>query len=186
MWVRSLVRKLRSHMLQGVAKDFKRGKKKKVMSRGSLLMKSHELKRIQWKGFRRQDQSRACAGMWGSEFESQRVISCQGEWLYNMVAVSIKLPQRDPLFTVTFYIYFGFHILWMEKVVTMWNGHCRQKRGMRLKTSQGFFKGDWSPVEAKNQKCRWEGGLGWGTHVNPWLFHFNVWQNPPQIKKKKW
>ena len=30
-----------------------------------------------------------------------------------------------------------------------------------------------------------EGGLGWGTHVNPWLFHFNVWQNPPQIKKKK-
>ena len=31
---------------------------------------------------------------------------------------------------------------------------------------------------------RWEGGLGWGTHVNPWLFHFNVWQNPPQIKKK--
>ena len=25
---------------------------------------------------------------------------------------------------------------------------------------------------------RWEGGSGWGTHVNPWLFHFNVWQNP--------
>ena len=21
---------------------------------------------------------------------------------------------------------------------------------------------------------RWEGGSGWGTHVNPWLFHFNV------------
>ena len=21
---------------------------------------------------------------------------------------------------------------------------------------------------------RWEGGLGWGTHVNPWLIHFNV------------
>ena len=21
---------------------------------------------------------------------------------------------------------------------------------------------------------RWEGGLGWGAHVNPWLFHFNV------------
>ena len=21
---------------------------------------------------------------------------------------------------------------------------------------------------------RWEGGLGWGTHVNPRLFHFNV------------
>ena len=32
---------------------------------------------------------------------------------------------------------------------------------------------------------RWVGGSGWGTHVNPWLFHFNVWQNPPQIKKIK-
>ena len=41
---------------------------------------------------------------------------------------------------------------------------------------------------------RWEWGSGWGTHVNPWLIHFNVWQNPPQyckvislqlIKKKK-
>ena len=27
---------------------------------------------------------------------------------------------------------------------------------------------------------RWEGGSEWGTHVNPWLFHFNVWQNPLQ------
>ena len=35
------------------------------------------------------------------------------------------------------------------------------------------------------KKEKWEGGLGWGTHVNPWLFHFNVWQNPPQIKKNK-
>ena len=29
------------------------------------------------------------------------------------------------------------------------------------------------------------GGSGWGTHVNPWLFHFNVWQNSLQIKKKE-
>ena len=25
---------------------------------------------------------------------------------------------------------------------------------------------------------RWEGGLGWGIHVSPWLIHVNVWQNP--------
>ena len=31
---------------------------------------------------------------------------------------------------------------------------------------------------------RWEGALGWGTHVNPWLFHFNLWQNSLQKKKK--
>ena len=31
---------------------------------------------------------------------------------------------------------------------------------------------------------RWEGGSGWGTHVNSRPFHFNVWQNSLQIKKK--
>ena len=25
---------------------------------------------------------------------------------------------------------------------------------------------------------RWEGGSGWGTHINPWLIHFSVWQKP--------
>ena len=30
---------------------------------------------------------------------------------------------------------------------------------------------------------RWEGGSGWGTHVNPWLIHFNVWQKPLQYCK---
>ena len=34
-------------------------------------------------------------------------------------------------------------------------------------------------------RVRWDGGLECRTHVNPWLFHFNVWQNPPQIKKKE-
>ena len=41
---------------------------------------------------------------------------------------------------------------------------------------------------------RWERGSGWGTHVNPWLIHVDVWQKPLQyckvislqlIKKKK-
>ena len=30
---------------------------------------------------------------------------------------------------------------------------------------------------------RWEGGLGWGTHVNLWLIHVNVWQKPLQYCK---
>ena len=30
---------------------------------------------------------------------------------------------------------------------------------------------------------RWAGGLGWGTHVNPWLIHVNVWQKPLQYCK---
>ena len=30
---------------------------------------------------------------------------------------------------------------------------------------------------------RWERGLGWGTHVNPWLIHVNVWQKSLQYFK---
>ena len=30
---------------------------------------------------------------------------------------------------------------------------------------------------------RCEGGSGWGTHVNPWLIHVNVWQKPLQYCK---
>ena len=29
----------------------------------------------------------------------------------------------------------------------------------------------------------WEGGSGWGTHVNAWLIHVNVWQKPLQYCK---
>ena len=30
---------------------------------------------------------------------------------------------------------------------------------------------------------RWEGGSGWGTHVNPLLIRVNVWQKPLQYCK---
>ena len=30
---------------------------------------------------------------------------------------------------------------------------------------------------------RWEQGSGWGTHVNPWLIHVNVWQKTVQYCK---
>ena len=30
---------------------------------------------------------------------------------------------------------------------------------------------------------RWDGGSGWGTHVNPWLTYVNVWQKPLQYCK---
>ena len=31
---------------------------------------------------------------------------------------------------------------------------------------------------------RWEGGSEWGTQVNPWLIHINVWQKPLQYCKE--
>ena len=33
------------------------------------------------------------------------------------------------------------------------------------------------------EEGRWEGGSEWGTHVNPWLIHVNVWQKPLQYCK---
>ena len=30
---------------------------------------------------------------------------------------------------------------------------------------------------------RWEGGSGWGIHVNPWLIHVSVWEKPLQYCK---
>ena len=30
---------------------------------------------------------------------------------------------------------------------------------------------------------KWEGGSGWGIHVNPWLIHVSVWQKPLQYCK---
>ena len=26
----------------------------------------------------------------------------------------------------------------------------------------------------------WEGGSGWGTHINPWLIDVNIWHKPQQ------
>ena len=47
-----------------------------------------------------------------------------------------------------------------------------------------IFKSTYSAPRGSGWRGRWEGGSGWGTHVNPWLIHFNVWQNSLQIKKK--
>ena len=33
------------------------------------------------------------------------------------------------------------------------------------------------------ERGRWEEGSGWGTHVQPWLIHVSVWQNPLQYWK---
>ena len=62
-----------------------------------------------------------------------------------------------------------------------WNGSPAQVGCMR----QVLGPGAMGKPRGSGWRGRWEGGLGWGTHVNPWLFHFNVWQNPLQIKRKR-
>ena len=62
-----------------------------------------------------------------------------------------------------------------------WNGSPAQVGCMR----QVLRPGAMGKPRGSRWGGRWEGGLGWETHVNPWLFHFNVWQNQLQIKIKK-
>ena len=62
-----------------------------------------------------------------------------------------------------------------------WNRSLAQVGCMR----QALRPGALGKPRGSRWRGRWEGGSGWGTHVNPWLFHFNLWQNPPQIKINK-
>ena len=41
----------------------------------------------------------------------------------------------------------------------------------------------WDKCSGMGWGGRWERGSGWGTHVNPWLIHVNVWQQPLQYCK---
>ena len=41
----------------------------------------------------------------------------------------------------------------------------------------------WDDPEGWKWVGRWDGGSGWGTHIQPWLIHVNVWQKPLQYCK---
>ena len=41
----------------------------------------------------------------------------------------------------------------------------------------------WEDPEGSDGEGRWKWGSGWGTYVNPWLIHVNVWQKPLQYYK---
>ena len=51
-----------------------------------------------------------------------------------------------------------------------WNGSPAQVGCMR----QVLGPGAMGKPRGSGWGGRWEGGSEWGTHVNPWLFHFNV------------
>ena len=41
----------------------------------------------------------------------------------------------------------------------------------------------WDDPEGWDGEGVGSGGSAWGTHVHPWLIHFNVWQKPLQYCK---
>ena len=55
-------------------------------------------------------------------------------------------------------------------------------RKLHSTTAGPAFKSEWHLGRPRG-RGRWEGGSGWGIHVNPWLIHVNVWQKPLQYCK---
>ena len=84
-----------------------------------------------------------------------------------------------------FFFFFNKEALLKHVYYLGWNRSPAQVRCMR----QALGPGALGKPRGSGWRGRWEGGLGWGTHVNPWLFHFNVWQksttNKKKIKKKR-
>ena len=81
-------------------------------------------------------------------------------------------------------------------------GLCGRRRGWDVSREQHIYYLGWnrSPAQVRclrqvlragalgrprgmGWRGRWEGGSGWGIHVNPWLIHVNVWQKPLQYCK---
>ena len=60
-----------------------------------------------------------------------------------------------------------------------WGGSLAQVGCMRQALGPGALGGP----GGSGWRGRWEGGSGWGTHVNPWLIHVNVWQKSLQYCK---
>ena len=52
-----------------------------------------------------------------------------------------------------------------------------------MEKNKGKGNKEWGRPRGMGWGGRQEGGLGWGTYVNPWLIHVNVWQKPLQYCK---
>ena len=74
---------------------------------------------------------------------------------------------------------------WFERTASkhvyylVWNRSPAQVGCMRQALGPGALR----RPRGMEWRGRWEGGSGWSTHVNPWLIHVNVWQNPLQYCK---
>ena len=100
---------------------------------------------------------------WHSEYWYEHCEHCEHSLTMAIVDLLGFLPENYKLLEKTAYLFFPQHI--MEFI---------------------FFKFMLvSHASNLGWRGRWEGGSGWGTHVNSWLFHSNVWQNSLEIKKKR-
>ena len=105
-----------------------------------------------------------------------------------MVTISLYARQkkRHRCIEQTFGLY-GRKRGWDDLREQHWNMYiikCETDRQFRLdawEKRSGLVHWEWP--RGMGWGGRWEGGSGWGIHVNPWLFSVNVWQKPLQYCK---
>ena len=96
-------------------------------------------------------------------------------YFYNFKKISLKLFQNEKR-----KIKLGSNNYYPSKYC-LWNViYCKV-----VKTVFDFFFWKCFLYQFNVTQEKQEGGSGWGRHVNSRPFHFNVWQNSLQIKKKK-
>ena len=74
-------------------------------------------------------------------------------------------------------------IFWENSIETSILSRVKQNTSpgqMQETSAQGWCTGKTQRYEMGREAG---GGSGWGTHVNPWLIHVNVWQKPLQYCK---
>ena len=115
-----------------------------------------------------------------------------GAWWAAVHGVS-NSPTRLSNFTITFHSHALQKEMAAHSSVLAWRISGREEPGCRLWgcTESDMTEATWRQQQIDKIKLqeytmwagRQEGGSGWGTHVNPWLIHVNVWQKPLQYCK---
>ena len=62
--------------------------------------------------------------------------------------------------------------MWEDITKAKWAFHFQEAQFGCMRQALG--PGALGKPRGSGWRGRWEGGSGWGTHVNPWLFHSNV------------
>ena len=102
-----------------------------------------------------------------------------------MITLYAKQKKRHRCTEQSFGLWEKTRVWWSERTASKpvyylwWNRSPAQVGCMRQVLGPGALG---RPREI-GWRGKWDGGLGWGIHVNPWLIHVNVWQKPLQYCK---
>ena len=109
-----------------------------------------------------------------------------------MITITLYMRQQKRHRTEFWTLWEKVRVWWSERTISkhvyyqVWNRSPAQVGCMRQVLGAGAL--GWP--RGMGWGGRWEGGSGWGTHVNPWLIHVNpwlihvnVWQKPLQCCK---